>query len=87
MGVGGGGVASFPVVGSPNMSVIEDSSRVTVESLEEVCEEEAAVAVPIESLVIQEGIGDSGDRGLSGNGELGWLGNEGNSLILKDSYI
>ena len=47
MGVGGGGVASFSVVGSPTMSVIEDSSRVTVESLEEVCEEEAAVAAPI----------------------------------------
>ena len=32
-------------------------------------------------------MGDSGDRGLSGKREVGGLGNEGNSLILKDSYM
>ena len=40
-------MASFPVVGSPNMSVIEESSMVIAESLDEVSEGEVAVAAPI----------------------------------------
>ena len=94
MGVGDAGVTSFTVLGSPNMSVIEESSMVTAESLEEVkavkevSVGEGAVAAPI--TLSNRNVTKCSEVGFSGRGwwtvgmeRVAGLGMNGTVLLSK----